>query len=266
MIKLAISGAGGRMGQRLLVLSDEDSEFELVQAIEWSGFPLMGKSLNAGSSLAPHSSGIVWSSVLAKGADVLIDFSAAENAVKNAQQAAELKTALVIGTTGLSDEQEQALREAAEMIPVMHAPNFSLGVNLMFKLAAEAARILGDDYNIEIVEAHHNKKVDAPSGTALGIARAVTGALDRNMNEDLVYGREGKPGKRTTKEIGMHALRMGAITGDHTVYFCSDFECFSISHRAESRDVFAAGALRAAKWIAGQKAGYYTMQDMLFSS
>lgn len=266
MVKLAISGAGGRMGQRLLALSDEDGEFELVQAIEWSGFPLMGKSLNAGSSLAPHSSGIIWTSALAKGADVLVDFSATENAVKNAELAAEYDTALVIGTTGLSDEQEQSLHKAAEKIPVMHAPNYSLGVNLMFKLAAEAARILGDEYNIEIVEAHHNKKVDAPSGTALGIARAVAEPMGRNLKEDLVYGREGKPGKRTTKEIGMHALRMGAIAGDHTVYFCNDYECFSISHRAESRDVFVAGALRAAKWIHGRKAGYYTMQDMLFNA
>ena len=264
MIKLAISGAGGRMGQRLLDLSDQDGGFELVQAIEWSGFPLMGKSVNAGGTLASHAGGVMWSEALAAGADVLVDFSAPENAIRNAQLAAEFKTALIIGTTGLDGEQVGFLAEAAKRIPVMHAPNFSLGVNLMFKLAAEAARVLGDDYNIEIVETHHNQKVDAPSGTALGIAKAVAEPLGRDLSKDLVYGRSGKPGKRGKTEIGMHALRMGAVPGDHTVYFCSNHECLSITHHAESRDVFAAGALRAAKWIKGRPAGFHTMQDMLF--
>ena len=264
MIKLAISGAGGRMGQRLLALTDKDGDFELVQAIEWSGFPLIGQGVNAGGALAPRANGVLWSDSLAPGADVLIDFSAPENAVKNAALAAECGTALVTGTTGLDEAQEQALRDASTRIPVLLAPNFSLGVNLMFKLAGEAAKVLGDDYNIEIVEAHHNQKVDAPSGTALGIARAVAEPLGRDIKSDLVYGRSGKPGKRTTREIGMHALRMGSVTGDHTVYFCSDFECLSIGHRAESRDVFAAGAIRAAKWLRDRKAGYYSMQDMLF--
>lgn len=265
MIKLAISGAGGRMGQRLLALSDQDSDFELVQAIEWNGYPLMGRPLNSGMPIAPRAEGVRWSEALGRGADVLVDFSSAENAMKNAQLAAELKTSLVIGTTGLNEEQVDALRDAAKSIPVMHAPNFSLGVNLMFKLAAEAARVLGDEYNIEIIETHHNQKVDAPSGTALGLARAVAEPLGRNLDSDLVHGRHGKPGKRTVREIGMHALRMGSIAGDHSIYFCSEYECFSISHRAESRDVFAAGALRAAKWVCGRKPGYYTMQDMLFA-
>ena len=265
MIKLAIAGAGGRMGQRLLALSDKDPEFVLTQAVEWDGFPLLGKKLNAGMPLAPRADDVIWSSDLAEGADVLIDFSAPESTALHARLAAQMKTALVVGTTGLDEAQENELREAAKLIPVMHAPNYSLGVNLMFKLAAEAARILGDDYNIEIVEAHHNQKVDAPSGTALGIARAVAEPLGRDLNTDLVHGRSGKPGKRTTREIGMHALRMGAVAGDHTVYFCNDHECLSISHRAESRDVFASGALRAVKWVHTQPAGYYTMKDMFFS-
>jgi dihydrodipicolinate reductase len=264
MIKLALSGAGGRMGQRLLALSDADAEFQLVQAIEWSGFPLQGKDINDGARLAPRANGVMWSAELGAGADVLIDFSAPENAVKNAALAARLGTPLVVGTTGLDEAQEEALKAAAEKVPVIFAPNYSLGVNLMFKLAAEAARVLGDAYNIEIVEAHHNQKVDAPSGTALGIARAVAGELGRDLDKDLVHGRSGKPGKRSVKEIGMHALRMGAVAGDHTVYFCNDHECLSISHRAESRDVFASGALRAAKWLVKQKPGFYSMQDMLF--
>lgn len=253
------------MGQRLLALSDKDPDFVLVQAMEWDGFPLMGKGLNAGGVLASRAEGVHWTSKLEKGADVLIDFSAPENAVANAKAAARHCTALVVGTTGLDVVQVETLRKAAEKVPVLHAPNFSLGVNLMFQLAAEAARVLGDDYNIEIVETHHNQKVDAPSGTALGLARAVAEPLGRDLEKDLVHGREGKPGKRTTREIGMHALRMGSIPGDHTIHFCSEHECLSISHRAESRDVFAAGALRAAKWLAGRTPGYYGMRDMLFA-
>lgn len=252
------------MGQRLLALSDADADFELVQAIEWSGFPLMGQRLNAGSVLASRAGSVSWTGKLAAGADVLVDFSSPDNAVANAAVAPGCKTALVIGTTGLSEAQIDALREASRTVPVLLAPNFSLGVNLMFKLAAEAAKVLGEAYDVEIVEAHHNQKVDAPSGTALGIARAVAGELGVNLDESLVHGRSGKPGKRGKTEIGMHALRMGAVPGDHTVYFCNDFECVSISHRAESRDVFAAGALRAAKWIPQQTPGFYSMQDMLF--
>lgn len=263
-IKLAVSGAGGRMGQRLLALSDKDADFELVQAIEWKGFPLIGKSVNAGTPLAPRADCVVWSDLLAAGADVLVDFSSPETSAGNAVLAARHGTALVVGTTGLDEAQVDGLREAAKTIPVIFAPNYSLGVNLMFKLAAEAAKTLGSDYNIEIVEAHHNQKVDAPSGTALGLARAVAEPLGRDMESDLVYGRRGKPGKRTKKEIGMHSLRMGSVAGEHSIYFCSDFECLEIRHRAESRDVFAAGALRAAKWVRKQKAGLYSMQDMLF--
>lgn len=264
MITLAISGAGGRMGQRLLALSDADGELALVQAIEWSGFPLQGKSVNAGGPLAPRATDVLWSRELVPGADVLIDFSSPENTAAHAKTASDLGTAVVIGTTGLNEEQEEAIRQASEKVPIIMAPNFSLGVNLMFKLAAEAAKVLGDTYNIEIVEAHHNQKVDAPSGTALGLAKAVAEPLRRDLDADLVHGRHGKPGKRRKREIGMHALRMGSVAGEHTVYFCNNHECLSITHRAESRDVFAAGALRAAKWITKQQPGLFTMQDLLF--
>ena len=266
MIKLAVAGAGGRMGQRLLALSDKDPQFQLTQAIEWAEFPLLGQEVNANAPLAPRANGIKWTGALTADADVLVDFSAPESTAANAKEAARLGIALVAGATGLSDEQEDAIREAGKTVPVIHAPNYSLGVNLMFKLAAEAARVFGDEYNIEIVEAHHNQKVDAPSGTALGILRAVAEPLGRSPKEDAVYGRSGRPGKRTQKEIGMHSLRMGSIAGDHTVHFCSEYECFSITHHAESRDVFVSGALRAAKWIVAQKPGYYTMQDMLFGA
>lgn len=257
MIKLAISGAGGRMGQRLVALSGADPEFQLAQAIEWPGFPKMGEKI------APDSD-VKWSDSLAAGADLLIDFSSPENAAKNAKLAVQHGTALVVGTTGLSADEEGALRAASATVPVMLSPNYSFGVNILFKLAAEAARALGRSYNVEIVEAHHNRKVDAPSGTALGIARAVEAERGREMDADLVYGRSGKPGKRPPHEIGMHSLRMGALAGDHTIYFCDDNECLSISHRAESRDVLADGALRAAKWLIGKKPAMYSMQDMLF--
>lgn len=263
-IRLAICGAAGRMGRRLLALSDQDEEFELVQAIEWSGFAHLGEDVNKRETLASRAKGVVWSESLRPGADVAIDFSSPASVKTNAEAAADNNIGLIVGTTGLEAEQVAELKKAAETIPVLFAPNFSLGVNLMFRLAAQAAKVLGDDYNVEIVEIHHNQKVDAPSGTALGIAKAVAGELGRDLDHDLVHGRSGKPGKRTFKEIGMHALRMGSVTGEHTVYFANNFERIEIAHRAESRDVFVSGALRAAKWLAGRAPGFYDMQDMLF--
>lgn len=263
-IKLAICGAGGRMGKRLMALSDMDEEFNLVQAVEWSGFPKLGKNINADEQLASRAKDVQWTTGLAAGTDVAIDFSSPESALVNAGVAADNGIKLIVGTTGLAQDQVDVLKKASAKTAVLFAPNFSLGVNLLFRLAAEAAKVLGDDYNIEIVEAHHNQKVDAPSGTALGIAKAVTDALGRDMEKDLVHGRSGKPGKRTVKEIGMHALRMGSVVGEHSIYFCNDYERIEIAHRAESRDVFVSGALRAAKWITGKGPGFYCMQDMLF--
>ncbi|MDR3078400.1 MAG: 4-hydroxy-tetrahydrodipicolinate reductase [Planctomycetota bacterium] len=265
MLNIAISGAGGRMGQRLMALADLDPEFRLIQAIEWEGFPLLGQEINAGIPLAPRAAGVKWTAELRAGADLLLDFSSPENAAKNASLAAGFGTALLIGVTGLDQKQEEALRGAASRVAVLRSPNFSLGVNLMFRLTGEAAKILGDGYDVEIVETHHNRKTDAPSGTALGLARAVAGTLGRNLDQDLVCGRSGKPGRRRPREIGMHSLRLGAAAGDHSVHFASDYECLTISHHAESRDVFAAGALRAAKWLAGQPAGFYRLEDMLFA-
>ncbi len=264
VIRLAIAGAGGRMGRRLLALSDADPAFTLTQAIEWPEFPLLGRPLNAEAPLAPRAEGIKWTDAFTAEADVLVDFSSPASTVANAKAAAWFGVPLVAGATGLTEEEEEEVRAVSKTIPVMHAPNYSLGVNLMFKLAAEAARVLGEDYDIEIVESHHNRKVDAPSGTALGIAKAVAEPLGRDLKKDVVHGRSGAPGKRPKGEIGIHAIRMGAVGGDHTVYFCNDYECFSLTHHIESRDVLASGALRAAKWIVGREPGYYTMADMLF--
>jgi 4-hydroxy-tetrahydrodipicolinate reductase len=252
------------MGRRLLALSDQDEAFDLVQAIEWSGFPELGEKINRSAVIAGRARDVAWSGALAPGADVVVDFSSPDNAAENARRAAEFGVSMVVGTTGLQTGQVDALARAAENIPVLFAPNFSLGVNLMFRLAAEAAKTFGDEYDIEIVEAHHNRKADAPSGTALGLARAVARELDRDPDRDLVHGRSGRTGGRGGREIGMHALRMGSVAGKHTIYFCGEHECFAITHSAESRDVFAAGALRAAKWIVAQKPGLYDMGNLLF--
>ncbi|MDR2391611.1 MAG: 4-hydroxy-tetrahydrodipicolinate reductase [Planctomycetota bacterium] len=264
MLAIAVSGAGGRIGQRLLAVADQDPDIRIAQAIEWEGFPLLGRDINIGLTLAPGTKGVRWTSELVPGADVLLDFSSPENAAKNARLAVAHNIAMLIGTTGLDAKQDEAVQTAARKIPLLRAPNFSLGVNLLFRLAGEAARILGGSYDVEIVEAHHNRKVDAPSGTALGIARSVTEALGRDPQKVLVHGRRGKPGRRQPTEIGMHSLRMGAMAGDHAVHFANDYECLTISHHAESRDVFAAGALRAAKWLHGKKPGLYSLDDMLF--
>jgi 4-hydroxy-tetrahydrodipicolinate reductase len=169
---------------------------------------------------------------------------------------------MVVGTTGLSDGDHAAIDEAGKIIPVLQAPNMSLGVNLLFALAARAARQLGDDYDIEIVEAHHRFKVDAPSGTALGIARAICDATGKDMAKDLVHGREGES-PRQRGQIGMHALRLGDVVGRHTVSFATLGEELQLTHNATSRDVFARGALRAAQWLAGKPAGRYGMADVL---
>lgn len=259
--KLAINGAGGRMGRRLLALAHKDPEVELVQAIEYPESPLQGKAVK---DVEPEcESDIKIAPQLMPGADVVIDFSLPAGTQICAKRAEELGIALVIGTTNKDWEWRAQVKKSSEKVPMIHAQNFSLGVNLMFKFSAMMAKALGDDFDIEIVEGHHHHKIDAPSGTAMGIADAICTGIGRDREKDLVHGREGQPGKRTQKEIGMHALRMGSEIGLHTVYYASEFERLEFTHRASSRDVFAAGAIRAAKWINGKPAGYYEMSDVL---
>ncbi|MDR3211801.1 MAG: 4-hydroxy-tetrahydrodipicolinate reductase [Planctomycetota bacterium] len=262
-IDLAILGAAGRMGRRLLALSDADPAFRLVQAVERPGFPDLGQDINARQQLAPQATGVKWSDRLQPGAVVAIDFSAPESVAVNAVLAAAAGTRLVVGTTGLGEAELSALRQAATRTAVLLSPNYSLGVNLLFRLVAEAARVLSSDYNIEIVEAHHRHKCDAPSGTALAIARQVAAVRGLDPEKDLTHGRQGRTGEREADEIGMHALRLGAFPGDHRVYFANDYECLEISHRAQSGEVFAAGALAAARWIIDRPAGFYGMADIL---
>uniref|UniRef100_A0A0G4I8L1 4-hydroxy-tetrahydrodipicolinate reductase n=1 Tax=Chromera velia CCMP2878 TaxID=1169474 RepID=A0A0G4I8L1_9ALVE len=267
-VKIAIAGARGRMGQRLSFLSLADPELEFVGAIEHAGHPMSGKKLvDIDPSYGAECTLTLLKSLkdLTVKPDVVIDFSMPVGTVERCKEAEELGICMVIGTTGLTAEQTQKVAETAKKTPVIHAMNYSLGVNLMFKVAGQVAKAL-KGFNIEIVEAHHNKKVDAPSGTAWGLADSICASLGKTR-DDVVHGRNPEnPGKRTETEIGMHAVRMGAVVGEHTVYYASDFERIELTHKAQDRDVFAAGALRAAKWLSGKKGSpaMYSMEDVLF--
>jgi 4-hydroxy-tetrahydrodipicolinate reductase len=197
--------------------------------------------------------------------DVLIDFTLPEGCVSNARAAAQQGIALVIGTTGLNPEQLAAIDDCARQVPVIHAPNFSVGVNVLFKAAEMVARTLGDEYQVEIVEAHHDQKVDAPSGTALGLARSIAKGLERDLEACAIYGRKGHTGVRPQKEIGIHTLRMGDVVGEHTAYFAIGGERLELTHKASSRDTFARGAIRAAKWLIQQRKGpgKYSIAEVL---
>jgi len=199
-------------------------------------------------------------------ADVLIDFSAPESTVQRVCECAEHGIALVVGTTGLTAEQQEELEAAAQRVPCMTAPNMSIGANLLFDLAAQVAKALGDEYDAEVVEIHHRFKKDSPSGTAMRIVSRIAEATGRSVDESAVYGREGQVGERTKSEIGVHAVRAGDVVGDHMVIFGTLGERIELVHRAHTRDAFAQGALRAAKFVAGRPAGMYSMRDVLGSA
>ena len=261
MIRVVINGACGRMGRRLVALISEDAELELAGALEFAEHPLLNE--DAGIVAGVKALGVRVASGEAPDADVLIDFSSPVSTVARVKACAEKGMACVVGTTGLTDAQSAVIREASERVPCLHAPNMSVGVNTMFYLAETAARILGDSYDVEIIEAHHHYKKDAPSGTALRLLERVSKALDRDPNAVAVHGREGQVGERSQKEIGMHAVRAGDIVGDHTLLFCNEGERIELIHRAHTRDTFARGALRAAKFVVTQPPGLYDMADAL---
>jgi 4-hydroxy-tetrahydrodipicolinate reductase len=265
-VQVCIAGAAGRMGQRLIALGLEDPELKIVYGLEHAGHAAIGKdvgeALNLGKKLdAPLARSLCDNC----GIQAVIDFTIHSAATETAEKCAEFGIAAVIGTTGMTDEEKKRIAKCAEKIPVIHAPNYSVGVNVLFKAATMVARALGDSYDVEIVEAHHNQKLDAPSGTALGLAEAVAKGLDRDLKKHAVYGREGMTGKRPTKEIGIHALRMADVVGEHTAYFAIGGERLELTHKASSRDTFARGALRAAKWLIQNKKapGMYTMSQVL---
>lgn len=235
MIKLGIAGVCGRMGRRIFELASYDKNFEISLALEKKATPMIGKELGKlRISSSPDGIFLI---------DVFVDFTVAEASEVHLEYVAKYRKALVLGTTGFSDSQLNKIEEISKVVPVVSSPNMAIGVNVLFAILPEIAKRLGQEYQIEIVEAHHKGKKDAPSGTAKKL-------------HDVLF-------EATKKEIPIHSLRMGDIVGDHTVIFCGNSERIEIKHQAHSRDLFAVGALRAAKWIMGKPPGLYSMQDVL---
>jgi 4-hydroxy-tetrahydrodipicolinate reductase len=264
MIKVAIVGAAGRMGQALVRCSKLVTGMQVVAAVDRDACPLCGK--DSGLIAGIGENGITLTHDLAaavKAADILIDFSFHENVPVTIALATHHKKGVVIGTTGLNPEERAAVDEAAKVIPIVWAPNMSVGVNLLFSLVEQAAKALGLDYDVEITEAHHKFKKDAPSGTALRLGEKVAQGRNQNFRDVAVFGREGLGGERPRGEIGIHALRAADIVGEHTVLFATEGERVELTHRATSRDALAKGALQASLWLAGKKPGLYDMQDVL---
>ncbi len=255
------AGAAGRMGRRIVSLGAADPELELAGAVEAAGHAAVGKDV--GERAGVGKLGVAVMDKAPEKAGCIIDFSLPAGTAAVAAFAAKNGIPLVTGTTGLGSDEQAALEAAAKKIPVLAAPNMSTGVNVLLELVEGAARVLGGEYEVEIVEAHHNRKADAPSGTALRLAERVAEARGQELEKVRVDGRKGRPGPRRPEEIGLHALRRGGVVGEHSVCFASREEVLTLSHRAESRDAFAAGAVRAAKWLVGKSPGSYTMRQVL---
>ena len=274
-ITLAVNGAAGRMGRRLVAISQEVAELKLVAALDAADVADQGRDAGELAGVGPLGVPLTAALPQAGKVDVMIDFSSPAGTaamiekVIAAASAASAKGAgtaggvrMVIGTTGLSKEIEAAIARAAEHVAIVYAPNMSVGVNVLLKVAAELARLLGPAYDIELVEAHHRFKKDAPSGTALALARSIAAATGRDLADDACYGRHGDC-PRKEGEIGIHAVRAGDIVGDHTIFYGALGERIELRHVASTRDTFVRGALRAAIWLAHKPAGLYTMQDVL---
>lgn len=264
-IRVAVAGAAGRMGQRnLALLAADPKSFEIAGALEHRSSPRLDE--DAGTLIGKAQLGVRLTddpAVALKNAQVLIDFTLPGASLALLPELAKRRVALVLGTTGFNADGLKKIKAASGKIPIVMSPNFSVGVNVMLKLLEQGARLLGEDYDIEVVEMHHNQKKDAPSGTALKLAEVLCAATGRNMAKDLVYARQGDTGARTRREIGVQTLRGGDVVGDHTVFFAGMGERIEITHRATSRDNFATGAVRAARWIVGKKPGLYSMHDVL---
>lgn len=264
MIKVIIAGAAGRMGQRVADMVNRHPQLQYVAGFEAQGHPSIGK--DAGLLAAGEPNRVIISdgldSVIAKG-DVIIDFTFHKATMEFARVAARHGRAMVIGTTGLTPDNLVELQELAKNFPCVQAPNMSVCVNVLFKLVKKTAAILGDDYDIEIVEAHHNKKKDAPSGTALKLAEMAAEGVGRDLGAVAVLERNGIIGERGAKEIGIQTIRAADIVGEHTVMFAGPGERLELVHRAHSRDHFARGAATAAAWIVGRECGIYSMFDVL---
>jgi 4-hydroxy-tetrahydrodipicolinate reductase len=263
MMKIAIAGATGRMGKMLIEAVLNCTDAELVGALEHESCPLLGE--DAGAFLGKKT-GVAITSDIAKalsGAEFLIDFTRPEGTMAHLAVAQKTGSKMIIGTTGLSPEQIDSLKKASANLAIVFAPNMSVGVNATFKLLEIAAKMLNEGYDIEIVEAHHRHKVDAPSGTALRMGEVIADALGEKLDDVAVYAREGHTGERKAGSIGFATIRGGDIVGDHTVLFAGEGERIEISHKSSSRQSYAQGSLRAARFLQGQSSGLYDMQDVL---
>jgi 4-hydroxy-tetrahydrodipicolinate reductase len=255
-IKVVVAGAGGKMGQTLIEGVRADKSLVLAAALDVRGSPALGTvigGVKVGSDVGK---------AVAAG-DVLIDFTRPEGTIEHLGACARLGRSIVIGTTGFSEPLRKAILQAGRKIPIAMSPNFAVGVNALFKLAEVAAGILGDDFDVEIVEAHHRNKVDAPSGTALKLGEVIASALKRDLKKEARHGRAGDTGARPAREIGFHAIRGGDIVGEHTVIFAGAGERVELTIRSQSRMTYALGALRAAKFLRGKRPGLYDMNDVL---
>ena len=264
MIKVIVAGAAGRMGTQLVSLLKDSTALTLAAAVERKGHAAIGQDAGERAGCGRAQVRIVddLSAVLSQG-DVVIDFSSPSATLQNVGAAAGQRRAMVIGTTGLSARDLAEVQAFARQIPCVFSPNMSVGVNLLFKVIAEMATALGDDYDIEVIEAHHRLKKDAPSGTALKMAEVLATATNRDLSHVGVYARKGLIGERKPGEIGVQSIRAGDIVGDHTVMFGGMGERVEVTHRVQSRDTFARGALRAARWVVKQPPGLYDMLDVL---
>ena len=264
MIRAVVAGAAGRMGKRLVALLREDSRFQVLGAVEREGHADLGR--DAGEVAGTGTLGVPLVDSIEKalpGAEVVLNFTVPAAAMEHLEAASRHGVAMVIGTTGLSEADLKRARELTARIPCVQSPNMSVGVNVLYGILAQVARSLGDAYDIEVIEAHHHFKKDAPSGTAERMAQVLAEALGRDLKQVGTYGRHGIVGERSPREIGVHAIRAGDIVGEHTILFGGMGERIEITHRAQSRDNFAYGAIRAAAWVVGKPAGLYSFLNVL---
>lgn len=264
MIRIIVSGCCGRMGRHILHLAISDEATKLVGAIELASSKDVGKDVgdflgigNVGVNITNNLKDII------KKTDVLIEFTTPAATIEHLDIASANGKAMVIGTTGLSEQEVVKIKSASKRIPILFSPNMSLGVNLLFKIVQDIARTLPLDYDVEIIEAHHGQKKDAPSGTALNIGQIIAKARGKELNSIASYGRKGTVGARPKDQIGIHSIRAADIVGEHTVLFAAPGESIELIHRARSRETFARGAIIATKFIAKKTNGLYTMQDVL---
>ncbi len=255
-MKVAIAGAGGRMGQALIEAVQADSALSLAAVLDAPGTAPIGREV-AGVRVSSEVDAAV------AACDVFIDFTRPEGTLRHLEACLKRGRAMVVGTTGFSPRELERVRDAGLRIPIVLSPNFAVGVNVLFALAASAAKALGDGYDVEIIEAHHRHKVDAPSGTALKLGEVIAKALKRPLKENFISGRNGDVGERPAKQIGFHAVRGGDIVGEHTALFAGLGERLELTVRSQSRMTYAAGAVRAAKWLRGRPAGLYDMADVI---